>query len=82
MVLILSILFSVVQLGTYLALRRQLLPLNIIAGVGMFASIILIALIGLVQGSFGLQAFLVGVVLGALLNALTLGVAWYFQQHT
>lgn len=81
MVSILSILFMIVQLGTYLAIRRQLLPVSLIAGAGVFASIILVVLIGLVQGSFGIQAFLVGMVLGALLNALTLGIAWYFQHH-
>ncbi|MFZ4828651.1 MAG: hypothetical protein ACOYLB_14975 [Phototrophicaceae bacterium] len=81
MTFILYVLFLVVQLGTYLAIRRQLLPLNLIAGVGIFASIVLVMLIGLVQGSVGLQAFLVGMVLGALLNALTLGTAWYFQRQ-
>lgn len=73
------VIFAVVLLGMYLAVRRRWAPPGLIAGIGTIASIISMFLISLSQQNNILHAVIVGILVGALFSGATLAVAWYFH---
>lgn len=75
------VLFALALAGMYLGVRRAWASPGIIAGVGMVASIVLMALISFAQNNSAVQAIIVGILLGGLFAGATLAVAWYFQSQ-
>jgi hypothetical protein len=75
------VLFAGVQVGMYLALRREWLPLNNIALAGMGGSVMLAGLMSLTSGNSLVQAIFVGLLLGLLIGGSTLAVALYFHNN-
>lgn len=75
------VLFALALAGMYLGIRRAWAAPGLIAGVGMVASMVLMALISFAQNNSPFQAVIVGILLGGLFAGATLAVAWYFQSQ-
>ncbi|MBL8153587.1 MAG: hypothetical protein JNM70_05325 [Anaerolineae bacterium] len=77
--LILFVVFALVLVGIYMAIRRGWFPPGITATVGVIVCMILMVLISLAQQNSALQAVVVGVLLGGVFSGATLAAAWYFH---
>lgn len=73
--------FALVLLLMYLAIRRGWAAPGLISGVGVLASIVAMVLYSLAQGNSILQAVVVGIVVGALFSGAVLAIAWYFHNN-
>lgn len=81
MAFIFFIFFALTLLGMYLSIRRQILPPQMTAGVGVAVSIVLMILYMLTSGSSIIQSLVMGVVMGLLFSGATLAIAWYFHSN-
>ncbi len=77
--LIFFLLFALIIVGMYLGVRREWARPGGIALVGGIASMITMALFSLAQGNPGLQAVVVGVLVGGVFTALTVSIANFFR---
>ncbi|MEL6269097.1 MAG: hypothetical protein AAFV33_26935 [Chloroflexota bacterium] len=75
------VLFAAVQVLTYLAIRREWVVPGMVAGIGIVASILAAMLLSIAQGNVFLRAIVVGLLMGGLLNGVTLAAAWYFHSN-
>lgn len=75
------LLFAGAQVGMYLAVRREWLPLNNIALGGIGGSVVLAGLMSLTSGNSLVQALFVGLLLGLLISGSTLAAALYFHNN-
>ncbi len=75
------ILFAIVQVGMYLGIRRNWLPLGQLAGGGIGISIVLALAIAFASGNALLQALFVAVALGGVISGATLAIALYFHNQ-
>lgn len=74
-------LFGLVLIGMYIAIRRQIAPIAYIAAGGVSASIISMVLFMLARDTSALQSLVMGILVGALFAGATLAIAWYFQSN-
>lgn len=73
--------FAIILVITYLAIRRQWAgPVTISIG-SVLASIIAMTLMALAQGNSIIQALIVGVAIGFVFSGATLAIAWYFHSN-
>ena len=79
--ILLFVFFGLILLLMYIAIRRRFAATVVIAAIGVFASIIVMTLIGLVQGNTFYQAIFAGILVGGLFSAGTLAMAAYFQTN-
>lgn len=78
--LVFFFLFAVVQVVTYLAIRRQWgRPVAVAVGC-VLLSIITMVLTSLGQNNAIIQAIIVGIVIGTVFSGATLAIAWYFHS--
>jgi Na+/H+-translocating membrane pyrophosphatase len=77
----LFVVFALILFAMYIAIRRRLAAPVIIAAIGVFASIVVMTLIGLAQGNSVYQAIFVGLLIGGLFSGGTLAMAVYFQTN-
>lgn len=75
------VLFAIIQIVTYLAIRREWLAPTMVAGGGVIGSIVVFILFSLAQRNVIGHALVVGVLMGALINGITLAAAWYFHRN-
>jgi heme A synthase len=75
---VLFLLFAATLVVFYIAIRRRLAPVTLLALGCVVLSIILMTLVSLAAGNHVLQAFAVGILVGGLFSAVTLGMAVYF----
>jgi hypothetical protein len=73
--------FAAVQVGMYLGIRRQWMPVGQIAGVGIGLSLVLALAVSFSSGNTLIQALFVAVALGLLISGATLSMALYFQNR-
>ena len=78
---LLFVVFALIQVATYLAVRRQWLKPAMSATIGVIASIIVMTMISLAQENGPFQAIVVGVIVGALFSSAILAIAWYFHSN-
>ncbi len=77
--LIFFFLFAAILVGVYIAMRRRLAPVRILAAVGVFGGIVSMTLFAMSQENIVfVHALLVGVVLGGGLSMAVIMMAWYF----
>jgi ABC-type enterobactin transport system permease subunit len=74
-------LFVATLVFSYIALRRRLASPRLIGAGCIFGAILSMILFGLAQGAIFLQAFIVGILIGAGFGIATLVVALYFQGN-
>jgi ABC-type Fe3+-siderophore transport system permease subunit len=79
--LVFFVLLAITLLLTYLSIRRAWVAPGVTAGVSVVVSIVLMVLTAFAQGNSPVQAIVVGIVVGGLFSAVTLGIAWYFQNQ-
>lgn len=79
--LILFFAFGIVQVGMYLSIRRGWLTPVVTAGVGIFASAVLMLLLALAQGNSIVQAVFAALIVGAGIGGGVLAMAWYFHTN-
>lgn len=75
------ILLAATLVAAYLSIRREWLRPAMTGGLTVVASIILMMLTSLGQGNSVIQAVVVGIVVGGIAAAATIGVAWYFHMQ-
>ncbi|MEM6281564.1 MAG: hypothetical protein AAF787_05175 [Chloroflexota bacterium] len=75
------VIFAMVQVLSYLAIRREWFAPGVVAGAGIVGSIVAAMLMSIAQGNSIVQALMVGLIMGGLLNAVTLGAAWFFHMN-
>jgi Na+/H+-translocating membrane pyrophosphatase len=75
---LLFVVFGVILLGMYVAIRRRLGHPVLIAGLGVLSSITVMTFNGLAQGNTIYQAIFVGLLVGGLFSGGTVIIAWYF----
>jgi multisubunit Na+/H+ antiporter MnhB subunit len=75
------ILFGLTLLGMYVAIRRQLAPVGLVAAIGMAMSIITMTLYLMSQVESEEQGIIFGILIGAFFAFATLAVAWFFQTQ-
>ena len=73
--------FAIILVGMYLAVRREWLPISIVAGGGVFGSIVSMMMMSFAQGNSVVQAILVSVILGSVFSIGTLAIAVYFHNN-
>ena len=73
--------FGLILFLMYIAVRRRFASPVIIALLGVFASVVVMTLVGLVQGNTFYQAIFAGILVGGLFSAGTLAMAAYFQSN-
>jgi Na+/H+-translocating membrane pyrophosphatase len=71
-------LFAVVQVITYIVIRRQIGKPTLVAAVSVVASIVAMTLTGLAQGNSIYQAVFAGLIVGSVFSGGTIAMAWYF----
>lgn len=74
-------LFAALLMGVYIAMRRQLAAVKVLAAVGVMGGIITMTLFSLNQGVIWIHALLVGVVLGGGLSLAVIMMANYFSNQ-
>lgn len=74
-------LFVVTIFASYIALRRRLAKVSVIAAGCTGGSVLSMMLFSLASGNVFLHALTVGVVVGGAFAAATMAVALYFQGH-
>jgi len=79
--LIFFFLFAGLMFAAYMGIRRQLMPMTVIAAVAVIGGIILMTLFSLAQGNSLAQALIVGFLLGSVFSIAVLAIAWYFQGN-
>lgn len=79
--LILFVVFALILFGSYISIRRRLLPPTVSAILGVFGSVVVVTLMSSAMGNFIVQAIFVGLLVGGLFSAGTLALAWYFQTN-
>ncbi len=75
------ILLAVALVAAYLAIRREWWRPGYVAALTIPGAVILMTMTSLGQGNSALQAIVVGLVVGGLFGAVTIGVAWYFHMQ-
>ena len=75
------LLFAVVLVITYLAIRRQWARPLVIAVCSIAASAVMMALTSLAQGNSVAQALVVGIAIGFVFSGAIMAIAWYFQSN-
>lgn len=73
------LLFAVVLVLTYLAIRRRWGPPVLISLFGVIGGIVTMTLMGLAQGNTFVQALFAGLLVGGLFSLGALAMAWYFK---
>jgi len=77
--LIFFFLFAAILIGVYIAMRRRLASVRILAAVGVFGGIVSMTLFAMTQDNIlFIHALLVGIVLGGGLSFAVIMMAWYF----
>ena len=79
--LIFYVIFAVILVITYMAIRREWAAPGLVAGAGMIGSIVAMMLVSLAQGNSIIQAIIVGLLVGGIFAGATLAVAWYFHSN-
>lgn len=75
------LIFAVILVVTYLAIRRQWAgPVAVSLG-SVIASILAMTLMALAQGNSIIQALIVGMAIGFVFSGATLAIAWYFHSN-
>lgn len=77
---VLYLAFALVQVGVYLSIRRRWASPLVTATAGVFASIMLMLLVGLAQGNSVFQAAFAALIVGGLFSGGVLAMAWYFHS--
>ena len=77
----LFIVFGLILLVMYIAIRRRFASPVVIASIGVFANIIIMTLVGLAQGNTIYQAIFAGLLIGGLFSGAVLAMAAYFQNN-
>jgi hypothetical protein len=72
--------FAVVQVGMYLAVRREWFSSGATIGGGIGVSVVLALLMAFVSGNSLSQALFVALLMGLLISGVTLAVAFYFHN--
>lgn len=75
------LMFALVLVGMYLAVRRRWVSPGLAAGVGTLGSIISMFLVSLAQQNNILHAVVVSILVGALFSGMTLAIAWFFHSN-
>ncbi|MCB9461833.1 MAG: hypothetical protein H6670_19445 [Anaerolineaceae bacterium] len=75
------LIFGIILVAMYIAIRRQLASTTIIAAAGVFGSIVSMTLFGLAQGNLFAHALTVGFLIGGLFSGAALVIAFYFQGN-
>lgn len=73
------LIFSVILVWMYLAIRRQWAATGFVVAVGIVGTVISMLLMSVSQGNNALHAVVVGLVLGVLFSGATVAVARYFN---
>ncbi|QPC85039.1 hypothetical protein G4Y79_11925 [Phototrophicus methaneseepsis] len=73
--------FAFILVAMYIAIRRQLASPTLIAGAGIFGSIISMTFFGLAQNTLFAHALIVGFIVGGGFSVATLIIAYYFQGN-
>lgn len=71
-------LFAIVIIASYMVIRRGLLRTRGVVVISFPASILLMVLFGFAQGNDWPQAITVGVLMGAIFSALSIGISSFF----
>lgn len=79
--LLLFLLFGVILLITYVAIRRRWASPILIAVFGILGSVIVMTLTGLAQNTTLYQALFTGLIVGGLFSIGILAMAWYFTSN-
>jgi len=74
------LLFAIVLMLMYMALRREWAGPGVVAGVGVLGSVITMTLMSLAQGNAAPQALIVGILIGGIFSGAILAIAWYFHN--
>jgi hypothetical protein len=74
-------LFAVTLFVMYIAVRRELAPLGLIAALGTVSSIITMMLYLLSLVDVAIQGVLFGIVIGLVMSIATLSLAWYYRNQ-
>ena len=74
-------LFAALLMGVYIAMRRQLAPVKVLAAAGVFGGVITMTLFALNQDVIFAHALLVGIVLGGGLSLTVIIMANYFLNQ-
>lgn len=77
---LLFIVFALVLIFMYVAIRRHWLSTTLVAAIGVLLSIIVMTLVGISQGNSIPQSLFVGFVVGGLFSVGTLSMAIYFLR--
>jgi hypothetical protein len=77
---LLFIIFGVILLGMYIAIRRRIGHPALVAGLGVLLSITVMTFNGLAQGNTIYQAIFAGLLVGGLFSGGTVIIAWYFTS--
>ncbi len=78
---LLFLLFGLILLFTYVAIRRRWGSPILIAAFGILGSVIVMTLTGLAQNTTFYQALFTGLIVGGLFSIGILAMAWYFSTN-
>ncbi len=78
---LLFLLFGVILLVTYMAIRRRWASPLLVAALGIIGSVIAMTLTGLAQDNTIYQALFTGLLVGGLFSIGILAMAWYFTSN-
>ncbi|MCC6616690.1 MAG: hypothetical protein IT320_24665 [Anaerolineae bacterium] len=73
------LIFCLILIWVYMAIRRQWAAPGFVAAVGIIGTVISMLLMSVSQGNVALHAIVVGIVLGVLFTGATIAVARYFN---
>jgi Na+/H+-translocating membrane pyrophosphatase len=79
--MLLFLLFGIILLITYVAIRRRWASPILVAAFGILGSVIVMTLTGLAQNTTLYQALFTGLVVGGLFSIGILAMAWYFSSN-
>ncbi len=79
--ILLFLLFGLILLITYVAIRRRWASPVLIAVFGILGSVIVMTLTGLAQNTTLYQALFTGLIVGGLFSVGILAMAWYFSSN-
>jgi cyanate permease len=74
-------LFAALLMGVYIAMRRRLAPVKVLAAVGVFGGIVTMTLFALNQNVIWIHALLVGILLGGGMSMAVIFMANYFSNQ-
>lgn len=78
--ILLFIMFGLVLLIGYVALRRKFMRAGYVVAYMLVGSILTMFLVSLTSGNNLVQAAFVGIVIGGAFSVIAASIAWYFQR--